>query len=672
MGMLHEIPWTAVTLEDGFWKTRQQINETVTLPAEYRQCKETGRIDSIKCLYDPSVVTSGKASIVTIDGIFFLDDQHEGPPRPHHYWDSDIAKWIEAAAYSLKSRPDPQLEQTIDNIVADYQKIQMDDGYLNTYFTVVEPGKRWTNVYQMHELYCAGHLIEAAVAYYEATGKSTFLEMMERCADHIANTFGPLPGQIHGYPGHQEIELALVKLYRITGAGRYLSLAKYFLDQRGQQPYFFEEEARRFHRDVEDGGPKGILGKSFVAAGSYALFQSHLPIRQQKTAEGHAVRLAYMGAGAADVAAETGDDTLFEAAQTLWNNVTQRRMSITGGIGAQEGCERFNFDYQLPNEYAYNETCAAIGLFFWSWRMLQCRIDGKYGDIMDRTLYNGILSGVSLEGDRFFYANHLAVHPEMYRDRLFTNPRMFPQRQTWFPVSCCPMNLARLLESLGGYLYGEDGNTVFIHSFVSSRGEIPSLGGMGLRVCTNYPWDGAVTISPELTRSRKFTLALRVPAWCDEFSVVCKGEDLKETTQLRDGYCYISRVWNPGDTLEYTMKMKPLLMRAHPFVRMDANKVALQYGPVIYCLEQTDNEKDVFTLGVSDVSRAEVTYEPELLGGVNRITLPGNALSTQGWTQRLYRADADTYEETRIHAIPYYAWGNRTVDKMTVWMHNFR
>lgn len=670
MDKLHEISWKDVTITGGFWKKRQEINETVTLPAEYRQCKETGRIDSVKCLYDPSVVTSGKASIVTIDGIFFLDDQHEGPPRPHHYWDSDLAKWMEAASYSLLHRPDPKIEKIIDDIVADYQKIQMPDGYLNTYFTVVEPGRRWTNVYQMHELYCAGHLIEAAVAYYEATGKTAFLKMMERNADHIASTFGPNPGQIHGYPGHQEIELALVKLYRVTGEKKYLNLARYFLDERGKQPYFFEEEAKRFGRDAEDGGPKGILGKSFVAAGPYALFQSHLPLREQKTAEGHAVRLAYMGAGAADVAAETGDRSLFDAAQTLWDNVTRRRMSITGGIGAQEGCERFNFDYQLPNEQAYNETCAAIGLFFWSWRMLQCRMDGKYGDIMDRTLYNGILSGVSLAGDRFFYANHLAVHPEMFRDRLFTNPRMFPQRQSWFPVSCCPMNLTRLIESLGGYLYGEDENAVYLHSFASGQVKVKSL-DVQLDVQTDYPWNGLVKIGLDMPREQTFTVAIRVPGWCDSFHLTCKGMNLEKQARVRDGYCRIRRLWQPGDVLEYTMVMKPQLVRAHPFVRMDANKAALQCGPVVYCLEQTDNEKDVFTVGVDDLSQAKVTFEPELLGGVNTITLPGRALSTDGWDGELYRTAPERYENTLIKAVPYFAWGNREVDKMTVWMHNF-
>lgn len=671
MGKLSHIPWTAVTMEPGFWKTRQEINETVTLPAEYRQCLETGRVDSVKCLYDPAVETGGKATLVTIDGIFFLDGDKEGPPRPHHYWDSDLAKWMEAAAYSLKNRPSPEVEAQIDAIVEDYEKIQMEDGYLNTYFTTVEKGKRWTNVYQMHELYCAGHLIEAAVAYYEATGKDAFLNMMIRNADHIVRTFGPGEEQIHGYPGHQEIELALVKLYRVTGNRAYLDLSKYFLDQRGQQPHFFQEEARKYHRDVEDGGPKGILGKSFVAAGPYALFQAHLPIRQQKTAEGHAVRLAYMGAAAAEVAGETGDDSLFEAAETLWRNVTQRRMSVTGGIGAQEGCERFNFDYQLPNESAYNETCAAIGLFFWSWRMLDCKIHGKYGDIMDTALYNGILSGVSLTGDRFFYANHLAVHPEMFRDRLFTNPRMFPQRQSWFPVSCCPMNLARLIESLGGYLYGQRENTVFFHSFASSQVETTILDGLNFRVQTRYPWEGVVAITPQLEKSADFTLALRVPGWCRHFSLSVGSWDVTGEAQVRDGYCYLSRCWQPGEVLTYTMDMTPTLLRAHPLVRMDVNKVAIACGPVVYCLEQTDNCRDVFTLGASDLSQSIVTWEPELLGGVNTITFPGKALSTQGWEDTLYAADKPRWEEVPVKAIPYFTWGNREVDKMTVWIQDF-
>ena len=327
------------------------------------------------------------------------------------FQDSDVAKWLEAVAWSLCQKPDAELEKTADEVIELVAAAQCEDGYLNTYFTVKAPAERWTNLAECHELYCAGHLIEAAVAYYEATGKAKLLEIVERYADHIDRVFGPADYQIHGYPGHQEIELALVKLYRLTGKQNYLELAAYFLNERGKQPYFFEEEARKQGRDPEDGGPKGILGKSFLSQGPYALFQAHLPVREQVTAEGHAVRLAYMGGSMADVAAETGDKSLWQACVRLWDNVTSKRMYITGGIGSQDGCERFNFDYHLPNEESYHETCASVAMVMWGFRMLQVSPDRRYGDVMERALYNGVLSGVSLSVDRFFYANHLASHP---------------------------------------------------------------------------------------------------------------------------------------------------------------------------------------------------------------------------------------------------------------------
>lgn len=442
--------WKEVQIKKGFWKQRQEINERVTLPAEYEQCKITGRIDSVKCVYQAEKDVHPMKGVFTIDGVLAENiSSGDRIPRPHHYWDSDLAKWIEAASYGLYYHPDAEIEAQIDEIVDDYEKMQKPDGYLNTYYTVVEPGRRWTNVYRMHELYCAGHLIEAAVAYYQATGKRKLLDIVSRYADCIDRTFGPEEGKIHGYPGHQEIELALVKLYRVTAEKRYLKLAKYFIDERGQQPYFFEQEAQQYGRDIEDGGPKGILGKSFLSVGPYALFQAHLPVREQKTAEGHAVRLTYMGCAMADLACQTQDEGLWQACKTLWENVTLRRMYITGGIGTQDGCERFNFDYHLPNEDGYQETCASVGMVMWAARMLQVDADGKYADIMERALYNGVISGVSLNGDTFFYANHLAAKKEMFSQDVIRNPRMFPVRQRWFAVSCCPMNLARLIESIG-------------------------------------------------------------------------------------------------------------------------------------------------------------------------------------------------------------------------------
>jgi DUF1680 family protein len=665
---LSHIPWNAVEINGGFWQSRMQINEEVTLKAEYEQCKTTGRIDSIKCIYDPKQ-DEGVEGVLTIDGIISYADQKDRIPRPHHYWDSDIAKWIEAAAYSLTNKPDKDLEKTIDEIVDDFEKLQQPDGYMNTYFTVVEPGKRWTNVYQMHELYCAGHLIEGAVAYYQATGKRKFLDIICKFADHIDNTFGPEEGKIHGYPGHQEIELALVKLYHVTGCERYLNLSKYFLDERGKPPLFFEQEAIKYGRDLEDGGPKGILGKSFIAKGPYALFQSHLPIREQDTAEGHAVRVMYMGCGAADVAVETGDKSLLDASERLWDNVTLKRMYVTGGVGSQDGCERFNFDYQLPNESAYNETCASIGLAMWGSRMLQAYPDIKYADIMEKALYNGVISGVSLSGDKFFYANHLASHPGLYEDRIVTNPRMFPERQDWFPVSCCPMNLARLTESIGGYIYSTSNDTLYIHLYADSHMNTNlSAGSVGITQETSYPWDEDIKVSIDTEAKAPFKIAVRIPGWCQEAEVSVNGKSIDVYKHLEKGYLTIEKIWENGDIINIHLPMKPILIEANPSVRMDCGKVAIQCGPIIYCLEEEDNGKDLFDIVLTKDSKTSVVYDKDLLGGVNYIIATAKRRSKKNWEGALYKPVSAEYEDIEIKAIPYYAWSNRRVGEMTVWI----
>lgn len=643
---MEHVLWTDVTVTGGFWKARQEINRRKTLPAEYRQCKTTGRLDSIKCVYRPG----GEA------------------PKPHHYWDSDIAKWIEAASYSLANEPSRELEDTIDGIVNDFERLQCGDGYMNTYYTVVEPGKRFTNIYQMHELYCVGHLIEAAVAYYQATGKRKLLDILCRYADCIDRTFGPEDGKIHGYPGHQEIELALVKLYRTTGVERYLRLGKYFLDERGKQPYFFEQEALAHGRDPEDGGPKGILGKSFLSKGPYALFQSHLPLREQDTAEGHAVRLMYMCSGAADVAVESGDQTLLDACRTLWNSVTRKRMYVTGGVGAQDVSERFSFDYQLPNESAYNETCASIGLVMWASRMLQAGADREYGDIMERALYNGVISGISLSGDRFFYANHLASHPGVYGDRIVTNPRMLPERQDWFPVSCCPTNLARLTESIGGYIYSASQDTVYVHLFIDSTVRL-RVGSAQIRIeqKTEYPWDPGIALTISSPSSARFRVAVRIPAWCRKAQACVNGEAI-DAGALEKGYLYIDRVWGMDDRIDLTLSMEPLLLEANPAVRMDCGKVAIQYGPIIYCLEEADNGKNLFDITLTPQSVLTAHFESDLLGGVTVLT--GNARRRkQGeWQDALYRSIPSDWESCTITAIPYYTWSNRGAGEMTVWI----
>lgn len=662
--------WKEVQIKKGFWKQRQEINERVTLPAEYEQCKITGRIDSVKCVYQAEKDVHPMKGVFTIDGVLAENISNgDRIPRPHHYWDSDLAKWIEAASYGLYYHPDAEIEAQIDEIVDDYEKMQKPDGYLNTYYTVVEPGRRWTNVYRMHELYCAGHLIEAAVAYYQATGKRKLLDIVSRYADCIDRTFGPEEGKIHGYPGHQEIELALVKLYRVTGEKRYLKLAKYFIDERGQQPYFFEQEAQQYGRDIEDGGPKGILGKSFLSVGPYALFQAHLPVREQKTAEGHAVRLTYMGCAMADLACQTQDEGLWQACKTLWENVTLRRMYITGGIGTQDGCERFNFDYHLPNEDGYQETCASVGMVMWAARMLQVDADGKYADIMERALYNGVISGVSLNGDTFFYANHLAAKKEMFSQDVIRNPRMFPVRQRWFAVSCCPMNLARLIESIGGYIYSVNTETLFVHLFAESE-TVVSFGTkkVQIKMQTEYPWDSKIIIRVKAEEVTGFRLGIRIPYFGTDAKLYVDGE--KSSFEVYKGYVYLERNWEKETEIMLDLKLKPVYMEANPQVRMDAGKVALQYGPLVYCLEETDNDVKLAELFADTREKEfEVSFEKELLGGVCMIEGQAWKKDEEGFEDELYRPAEEHYKKIRFRAIPYYAWSNREPDDMEVWMN---
>lgn len=660
-----------VQVTGGFWKQRMEINRSVTLPAEYEQLKESGRVDSIKCLYDAEKDNHPQGGIFTIDGVLAENMASEGRvPRPHHYWDSDLAKWIEAASYALMHEPDAETEERIDAIVADFAKLQEEDGYLNTYYTVVEPGKRWTNVYRMHELYCAGHLIEAAVAYYEATGKREFLEIVCRYADLIDRTFGAEEGKIHGYPGHQEIELALVKLYRLTKEKRYLNLAVYFIDERGKQPYFFEQEAVKNGRDVEDGGPKGILGKSYMSAGPYALFQSHLPVRQQKTAEGHAVRLTYMASAMADLALETGDEGLWKACRDLWNNVTQRRMYVTGGVGAQDGCESFQFDYQLPNEEAYQETCASIGMVMWAYRMLVGEPDRIYADVMERALYNGVISGVSLQGDRFFYANHLAVKPEVFSGRVMRNPRMLPYRQQWFPVSCCPMNLARLTESVGGYIYSCSQNTAWVHLFIQSETEIElAEGSLHIRMETDYPKSGCVRLYVRADKPVEAAVAFRNPSWSSGTQVTIDGMNLRDKAG-ENGYYRVMRKWGAEETeISIVLDMRPKLIESHPYVRMNAGKAAVLAGPFIYCIEEEDNGANLETVFLDSACRLETTFKKDLLGGVNIVDIDAWRKTDEEWEGQLYRPLSPKWSRTKIRAVPYYCFANRGRGEMLVWMN---
>jgi len=576
------------------------------------------------------------------------------------FQDSDVAKWLEAVAYSLENHPNPELEKEADEIIDLIGRAQQPDGYLNTYFIINGLDKRWTNLHECHELYCAGHMIEAAVAYYEATGKRKLLDIVCKFADHMDSVFGPEEGKIKGYPGHQEIELALVKLYRVTGNKRYLNLAKYFLDERGKKPYFFDIE-------WEKRGKKEFWPGHRSRGPEYE--QSHLPVREQTEAVGHAVRAVYMYSAMVDVAMETGDEELLQACRRLWNNIVYKRMYITGAIGSQVHGESFTFDYDLPNDTVYAETCAAIGLVFFANRMLQAEPKSQYADVMERALYNGVISGMSLDGKRFFYVNPLEVDPEAC-EKNGNMEHVKPVRQKWFACACCPPNVARLLASLGHYIYGVKDDTIYTHLYIGSSTEL-DMGGtrIGITQNTNYPWDGKVVITINLDVSKELGLGVRIPGWCNEAKVSVNGEQVDLAKVTVDGYAIIKRNWQDGDKVELDLPMKPVRMRANPLVKADIGKVAIQNGPIVYCLEEVDNGPNLHTIVLPKEAELEVSYRKDLLGGVNVIRAQGEKAMIGEWGSALYKANTSIeYQSIKLTFIPYYAWVNREPGEMLVWI----
>ena len=631
------VPLTQVQLGDCFWAPRVETNRTSTLPIEYAQCKKTRRIDAYKLNWKPG----------------------KGEP-PHIFWGSDVAKWLEAVGYALATHPDSRLERLADRVIEPIEKAQQKDGYLNVYFTVVEPQKRWTNLRDRHELYCAGHMMEAAVAYYEATGKRKLLDVMCRYADHIDRQFGPARGQRRGYPGHEEIELALVKLYRATGERRYLKLSKFFVDERGRQPHYYTKEARARGDD-----PKTYWAKD------YSYNQSHLPVREQTEAVGHAVRAMYLYSGMADVAAETGDKTLLDACRRLWKNLVGRRMYITGGIGPAHANEGFTFDYDLPDESAYAETCAAIGLVFWAHRMLHLDPDGRYADVMELALYNGALSGVSLDGTKFFYANPLATYPKVEPNKpMRAGQKRHYQRSEWFGCACCPPNIARLIASFGQYVYSQGPSEARVNLYVGSKAEL-QVGGQTVRIeqRTRYPWDPKVRIRVRPEKPAAFTLSLRIPGWCRGAKLKVNGKPVAAAGITKKGYAKIRRQWAAGDVVELVLPMPVERIEANPKVRQAAGRVALQRGPIVYCLEEIDNGPGLHDLALPREAKLRAAFDPKLLGGVTVITGKAKRREQKSWSGDLYRPAGTKTESAAIKAVPYACWNNRRPGEMRVWMN---
>lgn len=634
------LPVTAVKLEKGFLAERQRLVRETVLPYQYSilndQLPGVEKSHAIENLRLAAKIQAGQPIEAEYYGMVFQD--------------SDVAKWMEAVAFSLAGERDPELEGLLDRVVDLLEKAQSPDGYLNSYFTVKEPDKRWTNLLEAHELYCAGHLMEAACAYYEATGKERFLHIMERCADHIYQEF--MQKNTRGCPGHPEIELALMRLYQASGDEKYKELALHFVDVRGQEPHYFEEE--RQNRGWYLWGPNDeALDKDYR--------QSAKPVREQKDAVGHAVRAVYLYTGMADLARETGDPTLKEACERLWESITRRRMYVTGGIGSTVIGEAFTVDYDLPNDTVYAETCASIGLIFFARKMLEMEPKGEYADVMERALFNTVLAGMALDGKRFFYVNPLESAPGI-SGQAATHQHDLPQRPQWYACACCPPNVARLLASIGSYAFSAGENTLFLHTFLDGRVETPF--GWAMKCETGYPYDGHVICTFE--DAAETTVALHIPAWSHKNVLLHNGHEVDLSPITRDGYAYVAGSFQPGDKLELILDMSPRKIYASGRVPADSGRAVVQRGPLVYCAEGVDNEGDVFTLSFDREGELhELPYDPALLGGIVPI-------QAQGWRtalrEELYTDCRPERRRTEIRMIPYYAWANRGLNQMRVWL----
>lgn len=628
---LSPVPFTQVTLDDPFWAPRQETNRSVTIPHMYQMLLDTGRIAAFDLNFERAV----PSHIVEIFG------------------DSDPAKWIEAASYSLITHPDEKLAAIVDQLADKIISAQQADGYLNTHFTHIQPEMRWKNLRDWHEMYCCGHLMEGAVAHYQATGNPKLMNALARYADLIDSLFGTEEGKRRGYGGHPEIELALVRLYHATGEKRYLELSKYLVEERGeQQPvHYYDQEARERGDD-----PRKFWAKN------YEYCQAHNHIREQDKVVGHAVRAMYLLSGVIDLAHEYDDVSLLETCEKLWDNLVHQRMYLTGGIGPSHRNEGFTSDYDLPDESAYAETCAAIALIMWNHRLLQTAGEGKYADIMEQTLYNGFISGVSLDGKNFFYENPLAANGHHHRT-------------PWFLCPCCPPNLGRILASLGNYFYSSSDHGLWVHLYGQNTAKLEVNGeAVSLRQETQYPWDGSIKITVDLAQKRPFTINLRIPGWCEAWKVTVNGEPLRSELTPMNGYIAITRGWSAGDSIELDLSMPVQPVFAHPAVRQMQGRLAIMRGPIIYALEGVDNGNvnnlDRISLNPADVANFAMEYQPALLGGVTVLRGKGKIINEESWdNQTLYRRDnGSSQQETEVVAIPYATWDNREAGEMRVWL----
>ena len=628
----------------GFWQERQRLNFNSSIPAVMKTFEDTGRIRAL-----------------TQD--LKNDEEH------HIFWESDLAKWLEAVFVSLQKNPDNELNKYAENLTEKIISNQEENGYLNSYFTFFEPENKFQNLKVRHELYCAGHLMEAALEHLKLNGTSRFYDAMERCMDHIASTFGIEPGKKRGYPGHQEIELALLKAYEQTGKQKFLDLADYFLSERGSKPHYYDEEERQLklkekELDLSDYPSEIRDFISMLNSGedkNYNYLQAHdLPVNQ-KTAEGHSVRALYMYTAMADLARIKKDPMMLQACKSLWRNIVDRRIYVHGGVGSSHIGERFTFDYDLPNDIAYAETCASIALMFFAERLSRIERNSEYTDIIEKVLYNTILASTSANGKGFFYDNYLECIPEF----LVFHQRRHGIRDEYHTCSCCPPNITRLIADLGRYIYSSCSEGINVHQYISSESSFKIDGdSVHLKQDSGFPWRGSSNLTLNKVSGKEFSLFIRVPEWDQNMKVEINGNNV--SFKKIKGYAQIKRTWKEGDEVSLSFDLKPRVVRSLSKVRYNVQRACVFRGPLLYCMESIDNGPYLNQILMNQDQKLEAV-DDELFEGC--ISLSGDMIRLNDSTDVLYSSSKPELRKTKVKLIPYFLWANRGENEMLVWIN---
>ena len=655
MDTLLKTPLNDIAITDAFWNRYIQLIREEMIPFQWNVLNDNEDIVIDKERNDASIPSEKSHVIENFKIAAGLKDGH------HYGWlfqDSDLYKWLEAVANSLTIEEDKQLKKIADEVIDLLEEAQDEDGYLSTYYQIEAPDLKFRRLFESHELYCAGHLIEAGIAYYQATGEEKLLTIACRFADCINDHFGPEDEKIHGADGHQEIELALVKLYEITGNATYLELSQYLLLIRGQDPDFYT-------RQLEENKEKQLSSET-IGPINLNYHQAHKPVTEQDTAEGHAVRLVYMAAAMADVAYHTGNKKMFRACENIWSNIIEKRMFVTGGIGSTVHGEAFTFDYHLPNDTMYCETCASIGLMYFAYNMLKIEVDGSYANVIERCLYNTVISGMALDGKHFFYVNPLEVDP--IASKLDPGKsHVKPTRPSWFGCACCPPNIARTLTSINKYIYTKKEDSILVNLFISNKAVLDNNGhAVMIEQVADYLEKGEVKIIVTNEGNQCLNIGIRIPDWTNKWSIKISGKVVQPV--VKNEYAFISCT-KDSEELTIQFDMPILQLAANPLVKSDRGKVAIQRGPFVYCLEEEDNGKNLHLIQLKEKMHVKVINDP-LLGEIQIIESEGQqATIGNKWKNKLYLPyEKETVRPKIATFIPYYSWGNRSLGEMAVWI----